>query len=347
MKKRVPAYDGVGSYAFVSYSHKDSKTVYKIIEQLASMGYNLWYDEGIPLVSDYGGVLYDRIKKCSVFVLFVSKSSVKSDDVEKEASHAISFKKPIVQIVIDEKAELPASIAYHLPKNRQYLSVKAEKGEFYKKLAAALDMCGEPSGAGTAEHDSGRKSLKVGDKITMGNCVQNGTEAEPIEWRVLKVESDRVLVISEYAIDNLKYNENWITGTKWEDCTLRKWLNDWFPCHAFSEEEYENILNVKVSHPKNPKFGTVCGFSTEDRIFCLSAEEAEEYFANDEQRVTVSTKYAERRGATAGTTCWWLRTLGKTASSAMFVNRDGKMSEFGIDVSDKHISVRPAMYIKL
>ena len=115
MNSKPSSYSGNGPYAFVSYSHQDSHIVYPVIEQLVRQGYNVWYDNGIPLVSDYGGVLYDRIKNCSVFVLFVSLNSVQSEDVAKEAAHAISFKKPIVQVIIDENAELPPSIAFHRP----------------------------------------------------------------------------------------------------------------------------------------------------------------------------------------------------------------------------------------
>ena len=50
MAERFPAYSGRGHYVFVSYSHKDSGIVYPIISTLRDMGFNIWYDEGIPLV---------------------------------------------------------------------------------------------------------------------------------------------------------------------------------------------------------------------------------------------------------------------------------------------------------
>lgn len=147
MADRFPAYSGDGPYVFISYSHKDSHVVYPIIERLAELGYNIWYDEGIPLVADYGGVLYEKITQCSLFVLFVSRASVKSKDVEKEAAHAISFNKDIAQIVIDEDAKLPPSIAYHLPKTRQYLVIDTDSKEFWRHLCATLSPCRESGAA--------------------------------------------------------------------------------------------------------------------------------------------------------------------------------------------------------
>ncbi len=141
---KLPAYSGSGKYVFISYSHKDSeKIVYPIIETLAGRGYNIWYDEGIPLVADYGGVLYRKIRDCSVFVLFVSHNSAKSPDVEKEALHAISFGKPVLQIMIDSDADLPDSVAYHLPPTRNYLSMRTEPQEFYAKLEGIIAECRE------------------------------------------------------------------------------------------------------------------------------------------------------------------------------------------------------------
>ncbi len=53
-------------------------------------------------------------------------------------------------------------------------------------------------------------TYKVGDIVNFGHYEQDGNTAngkEEIEWEVLKVESDRMLVISKYALDCKKYNE--------------------------------------------------------------------------------------------------------------------------------------------
>lgn len=141
MEQRVKAYNGTGPYAFVSYSHNESGIVYPIIEQLVNMGYNIWYDQGIPLIADYGGELYRQIKDCTVFVLFASKASAESKDVKKEIIHAISFQKNIVQVAIDKNVKYPDEVAYHLPPTLQYLSMDTEPSEFYEKLTETLAEC--------------------------------------------------------------------------------------------------------------------------------------------------------------------------------------------------------------
>ena len=47
-------------------------------------------------------------------------------------------------------------------------------------------------------------NLKIGDKVKFGKYEQDGNESngqEDIEWQVLSVEEDRILVISEYGLD--------------------------------------------------------------------------------------------------------------------------------------------------
>ena len=125
-------------------------------------------------------------------------------------------------------------------------------------------------------------SYKVGDIIKFGHYEQDGNlenGKEEIEWQVLKVESDRVLVVSKYALDCKKYDETKYAVT-WEESTLRKWLNDDFLNEAFTMEEQEKIPIVYLENRSNPYWGTAGGYNTNDRIFCLSLDEMESCFGD-------------------------------------------------------------------
>lgn len=150
MAESFPAYSGNGSYAFICYSHEDSPAVYPIIERLSGLGFNIWYDEGVPLDADFGGVLYERIMQCSLFVLFVSPSSAVSEAVDAQASHAISFNKDVVQIVLERGAQPPPSIAFPSPAAGRPLSANTGSKEFWRQLFSELAPCGEPGAAAAA-----------------------------------------------------------------------------------------------------------------------------------------------------------------------------------------------------
>ncbi len=195
------------------------------------------------------------------------------------------------------------------------------------------------------------KDAKVGDYVFFGayeqdNDTTNGKE--DIEWVVLEVKDGKALVISKYALDCKRYNDEY-EAVAWEDCTLRSWLNDEFINSAFSADEKAMIPTVAVSADKNPDYGTNLGNQTEDRVFLLSITEANRYFGFDSERQCQATDYAVAGGAPesdSGNCWWWVRSPGYFQAYAATVNSDGSVSEFGLGV-DNDNAVRPALWINL
>lgn len=66
---------------------------------------------------------------------------------------------------------------------------------------------------------------------------------------------------------------------------MRQWLNNEFFKTAFKTFEKELIVETKVSNPDNAGFGTKGGNDTRDKIFLLSLDEVNRYFASDDERV--------------------------------------------------------------
>jgi tetratricopeptide (TPR) repeat protein len=202
------------------------------------------------------------------------------------------------------------------------------------------------------------KAADVGDYIYFGTYEQDNDTSngkEDIEWLVLAKEDNKVLVISRYALDCRQYNTEYEDIT-WETCTLRAWLNGTFLTEAFSEEDQSIIQTTKVSADKNPDYSTDPGNATKDKIFLLSINEAEKYFASDEARMCVPTAYAIANGAwTSGSynvdgeaTCWWwLRSPGHRQNNAAYVRNDGGVYSYGSYVNVDRGCVRPALWINL
>lgn len=192
--------------------------------------------------------------------------------------------------------------------------------------------------------------VKVGSIIKFGNYPQNTKrKKEPIEWRVLAIEDGKALIISQYALDCKKYNEECI-NTSWEKCTLRKWLNSDFLNSAFDSTEQNLIQLSTVTADKNPRYSTNQGNDTKDKVFLLSEKEVKQYFKNDEDRKCKPTKFAINNGAyknDSGRCWWWLRSLGRFSNSAAVVYPDGSVRFLGGNVDFNDDSVRPALWINL
>ena len=98
--------DEEAPYIFISYSHKDRDRVFPIIKRLYEKGWNVWYDEGLEITENYYTSLSRHIKNCTVFLLFVTENSVKSEFVcEHELLLATSMSKRIAICRLDENAE--------------------------------------------------------------------------------------------------------------------------------------------------------------------------------------------------------------------------------------------------
>ena len=201
-------------------------------------------------------------------------------------------------------------------------------------------------------------TAKVGDKVTYGTYEQDNDTSngkEDIEWLVLAKEGNKLLLISDKALDCKPYNESNVDIT-WETCSLRNWLNKTFLNTAFSTKEQAIIQNTNVSADANPYHDTDPGKATKDKVFLLSINEAEKYFASDEERMCVPTAYAIENGAGtvayyikdgAATCWWWLRTPGDGKNWAASVYCGGGIGEGGCVVNLYGNCVRPAIWISL
>ncbi len=208
--------------------------------------------------------------------------------------------------------------------------------------------------AGGCSRTNQERSLQVGDHLKMGRFEQdedtsNGSEA--IVWTVIGLSEDgaQALLISEQALERRVYQEGYIAAN-WEDCTLRAWLNDVFLAEAFSAEELKALVPVTIEPEVIDGAGIAAGDATTDRVFLLSIEEAETYFADPKGRICTPTAHALAQGAYSykdSNACWWwLRTPGSDCNVAARVVGDGSIIASGC-VNEELYCVRPAMWVSM
>ena len=191
--------------------------------------------------------------------------------------------------------------------------------------------------------------MKKGNIIKFGKYPQdNDSFRTPIEWLVLDVKGNEALLISRYGLDCKQYHHEWDDIT-WEDCDLRKWLNNDFIKSAFSEGEAKKIKVSELKNEDNPEYRTRGGNNTKDRIFCLSINEAEHYFGSDNDRQCKPTAYARKQGLYVENDCcfWWLRSPGHYQFNAAFVFSGGALNLFGYGVDHARNAVRPALRVDI
>ncbi len=197
-------------------------------------------------------------------------------------------------------------------------------------------------------------SLSVGQVFEFGSYEQDGITqngAEPIEWKVLDVESDRALVISSKGLFQKRFHDS-IDFVTWEDCDLRRYLNSGFISEAFTQSERKRIIEVEITTSANPVSGVEgCG-KTKDKVFLLSIAEVSTYFSSDLSRIAKPTKNAIAQGCSVrddgGKCVWWLRSPGgNKGRNTAEIDYEGKLIPRGTYVNSTNPCVRPCFYISL
>ena len=210
------------------------------------------------------------------------------------------------------------------------------------------------------------------ETITFGHYKQDSDitkGVEPITWFVLDFnEKGQYLIVSEKVLDMKPYNTTMVPIT-WEKSTIRSWLNgydascntdgndytnDNFIDTAFTAEEKARIVACNVTSHDN----TSSDNATMDKIFLLSIQEANVYFALDAIRWADATNYAIQNGVEVENVRlsngfvhhyggWWLRSPGFTEEFASYVDQaPGSINDTGIGVNYDRIGVRPAMWVQ-
>ena len=205
-----------------------------------------------------------------------------------------------------------------------------------------------------AAASDGADMPKPGDFLIFGsfeqdNDLSNGPE--PISWRVLSVEGEKALIISDKCLDARPYHTE-SEAVTWETSTLRAWLNGDFLMATFTSEEQEAVLTAAVNNENDPSREAGGGRDTNDKVFLLNVSEANSLFPGEDDRMARITRYAQARYAydNNGYGFWWLRTMGESSPSyaqAASVDADGIVGDLGVSVDSVNVAVRPALYVNL
>jgi co-chaperonin GroES (HSP10) len=196
--------------------------------------------------------------------------------------------------------------------------------------------------------------LNVGDIIPFGDY----------KWRVLNVQNDKALIITEDIIFKRAYDEQ-STDTTWEMSELREYLNNEFVVKFDSTK----IVMINNKNTDNLWYGTKGGNDTNDKVFLLSLEEVDMYFGNSgdyqkKRRKTVysNEEYYERSDGlgfsnsnnskriaklSGEVSTWLLRSPGNCNGTVAYVEKAGYVIVQGSWTLDYPTGVRPALWLSL
>ena len=193
--------------------------------------------------------------------------------------------------------------------------------------------------------------------IEVGNIVEFARRY----WRILDIQDDRVLLLSEYVIGRLRFNEL-AEPTRWETSSMREYLNEDLIYRMFSAEQRTRIAETYVVN-----YGCLIYpgrvEDTVDRLFFLSIDEVllylggsvdwsgeDDFFDDQYNAERVATLSARLGFGENQAESWWLRSSGGQMpdgeSLTMVVVYDGTIAVWGGRVTQSN-GLRPAMWLYL
>ena len=196
----------------------------------------------------------------------------------------------------------------------------------------------------------------------------------PIKWRVLSSTEDDLFLLSDKLLDAKAYNTS-MMRIRWENSTVRSWLNGYgadsntsmenyrdnnFIDNAFTPSEKAAIKKTLVDNSNTQSQNKDSGNDTYDKLFFLSYKESitedygfsTSYSLHNKARRAKATAFAKANGANTNTSLefyenasWWLRTMGHDDTYyAASVNYEGKTGGSNV-MSNTTTCVRPALHI--
>ena len=193
---------------------------------------------------------------------------------------------------------------------------------------------------------SANRAKRPGEHISFGSYPQtaSGRDDTPMQWIVLDVKGENVLLISEKILDGIKYH-NYSGNVTWANCSLRDWLNSEFYYRAFSDYERQFIC-------------TTWHDNAEDTVFILDPDEARSINLVDNYawRKGIATEYAKSTGMyyeNGSSASWWLRTSRSTDSipwayaSGSNVKDSGEPANGTSSKGGARNGVRPVIWVNM
>lgn len=185
------------------------------------------------------------------------------------------------------------------------------------------------------------KEAKVDQFVLFGSYPADCTDGrrQPIVWRVVDINEGIATLISRFRIEILPMH-HYREKKTWENCDLRKWLNELFYQFAFNDQEKQMIVKVHNDNPENPEYHTSSGKKTEDYVYLPSVEEIVDYWdlihRGDWDIPNYRSEDADRD---------WIRTKGRYSTYfATYVSRMDLYNGLGCD---ELAGVRPMIQVKL
>ena len=224
-------------------------------------------------------------------------------------------------------------------------AVEQMEDKDYKKALSLLKDVGDYEDSIELYNECMSAVLEAGSIIEFGRYENDGNDTngpDPIQWRVLNIKDDRVLIVSKAPVECMSFAK--AGEFSWEESDVRKWLNADFYEGAFSDSERKRIMETVVK--TGLKSGKV--EKTRDHIFIPGKSTVENYLSESEWKWSKEDNtylWIQYHHNQSNIYVSWLRNPSDTGvQRIMTLHSKAVVSTTGSFVLDAR-GVRPMMWI--
>lgn len=146
LKKPFNSYKGDGQFAYACYSIEDSDIVFPILKKLDQDRYRIRYDEGVQDEIEVDALRKHNIKKCDIFLLFMSQNFLLSPYCLNQLELAQNFGVNMYIIYIDGETTVSMASKLFSERVNSIRSDECPEDTILDVLSQLLDQnqCQEP-----------------------------------------------------------------------------------------------------------------------------------------------------------------------------------------------------------
>ncbi|MBQ6877903.1 MAG: serine/threonine protein kinase [Oscillospiraceae bacterium] len=173
------------------------------------------------------------------------------------------------------------------------------------------------------------ENISKGNVISFGSYEQDnnlGNGAEPIEWQVLDVKDEKIMLVSKFVLDATRCEG----GSKGYGLAILPWLNNTFYSSAFTENEKKGIVVVETDYNYN-NFGISGQGTIAEKVRVMTYQEFTKSY-----KTAAKTEYVKNNYSFAGYDTVPYYLIGSVARG----NNIGLAKKMG-----DYIGIRPVIWV--
>ena len=170
-------------YVLISYSSKDADKADRFCETLSADGVRTWMaPRDIPPGMQYGEAIMNAIRECACFVVLISDSAQRSVFVSKELERAVSYRKPVIPVLL-ENTPLRGAFELFLSENQSISAPDPGKStpEMRQIIRRIKQYIGASEDAAAGEPSKKGSDTQTAPRSETANPVQEAKMSAPAQ----------------------------------------------------------------------------------------------------------------------------------------------------------------------